>query len=86
MYSVQIGAEFIWSVVGGTNFWQDYKNKYQTSFKDSNLGGELETTPAISVATALELTTKFHMKVRCLDSVDLSKSRNVHLEMFQESK
>jgi len=53
----------IWQVKGGTNFWQDYSDKYSIEWKVQPLNDE--SKDCLSISTNKEQVTVFDISVRC---------------------
>lgn len=83
------GTEMTWQVIGGTNFWQDYSDKYSVKWtveprENSN------SQDCLKIAIDSEQVTKFDISVRCKptsDQVsDLDRVNKLVLTMHQSSK
>lgn len=86
VFSLQFGNEFEWSVIGGTNFWSDYSEKYQTSFEVLAQDSDEKLTDVLGLRKAGEKTTQFHTNVRCMTPKEMTVDQHVRLQMNQSSK
>jgi len=57
------GSQMTWQVKGGTNFWQDYADKYTIEWKVEPLNDESRN--CLSIQTSREQVTVFDISVQC---------------------
>jgi len=61
LLNLNYGTKVTWTVVGGTNFWQDYAEKYQTSWSIEPLSQSqqkaMKGDALVAVSKSLEQTT-----------------------------
>ena len=73
-YGIQLGNEITWQVIGGTNFWSDYADRYIIKTAIEPETRTLQITPSDIK------TSKFGMKVKCLGS-DLTQTTSAKVSM-----
>jgi hypothetical protein len=90
---LQFGNSITWKVLGGTNFWQDFQEKYLTQWSTEPLRTEPKGLDgggdAIHVAKARERATEFDMEVTCLaprSHEQMGRSQRVILHLDQRSQ
>jgi hypothetical protein len=74
------GTEIIWSVVGGSNYWQDYKGKYTTSF-DVVTQDSYSSSKSLHASTEVEKLNRFDVKIKCLVTPDLNQINKLVVNM-----
>ena len=75
------GTETEWTVVGGSNFWQDYQGKYSVDWR-VNARQQPANVNAITLTKLGESVTKVQMKLSCLATPDLTQINRLRVSLI----
>jgi hypothetical protein len=83
------GTEMNWQVRGGTNFWNDYNDKYQVNWSVESRDNS-DSKNCLSIKIAEEYVTRFDIGITCNaqsdQQADLDKVNKLQITMVQSSQ